>query len=79
MLGRSVPSCSGLRPAGQGESSAGKRSDRASLLVLGGPGEEGRLARESQQLAPAPGAAWLTSTRPDFAGGRGEPDIGVFM
>ena len=55
MLGRSVPSCSGLRPAGQGESSAGRSSDHASLLVLGGPGEEGRLSRESQQLAPAPG------------------------
>ena len=44
-----------------------------SHLVLGGPGEEGRLAREWLQLA------WLTSTRPDFPGGQDEPDIEVFM
>ena len=50
-----------------------------SHLVLGGPGEEGRLAREWLQLAPGLGAAWLTSTRPDFPGGQDEPDIEVFM
>lgn len=49
-----------------------------SRLVLGGPGEEGRLARESVQLAPGLGAAWLTSARPDFPGGQDEPDLGVF-
>lgn len=50
-----------------------------SRLVLGGPGEEGRLAREWLQLAPGLGAARLTSTRPDFPGGQDEPDIGVFV
>ena len=47
-----------------------------SLLVPGGPGEEGRLPRE---LAPAPSAVWPPPATPDSPDGHSEPEMCVFM